>query len=460
MADESYKPAYSYKVKPSPESPTLKTGAEIGKAFANLEATTGKQGVNLGVGVPFGTPPQAVEDLAQRLIRETQTFPYLPLTGGKDIERLAKQFMEQQLHFPQQLWCDGAEVSFGSMPLNGAKECLNRVYDALDIDTWLVPVPFWPTNQTLIERSGARLIPIPCLREKGYRLQAEQLEAVARQYPGSGLVLTNPSNPLSVSLRREHLETLAPVILKHCKFVVEDGIYNRLHDGERIPLLPEVEPRITAYAYVGGFAKDLCYAGNRLGLLYAPTRVLANVKGWKSEDSGNQPAYALAALRACLDDSREIQEAIQQHIGDRVALYKTNRDIVRTGLEQIGFTYPEDANEGLYVWCATPESLNLRDMITPQGDRLNDTEGLNKYMMKNGVAGIPGHLFYPRGYDSSAGRDEMRLSLGVDEKEAQRGMDRMVTLVRDCGLKGTEMTYGDFLDQAGASQAAGGKSMG
>jgi aspartate aminotransferase len=460
MVDKSYEPAHSYTVNPAPESPTLKTGAEIGAAFANLKAETGRDGVNLGVGVPFGAPPEAVEELAQRLIREMETFPYLPLTGGKDMERLAKEFMEGRLHFPSELWRDGQKVSFGAMPLNGAKDCLSRVYNALAIKTWLVPVPFWPTNQTLIERSGAKLIPIRCHRDNGYRMTDKQLEEAASQYPGSGLVLTNPSNPLSVSYRREHLEKLAPVILKHVAFVVEDGIYNRLNKGERIPLLPEVEPRITGYAYVGGGAKDLCYAGNRPGLLYAPTDVIANVKGWKSEDSGNQPAYALAVMRACLDDSPEIQAAIQKHIKDRVELYGENREIIRTGLQQIGFSFPQDANEGLYVWCATPEGRNLSEMITPQGDRLNDTEGLNNYMMKNGVAGIPGHLFYPRGYeDSSAGRDEMRLSLGLTSQEVQRGIDTMVELVKGCRLEGQDITYGDFCEFSGFGSRNSGVSM-
>jgi aspartate aminotransferase len=451
MVDKSYEPAHSYTVNPAPESPTLKTGAEIGAAFERLKAETGKDGVNLGVGVPFGEPPAAVEELAQTLIRGTKTFPYLPLTGGKDIERLAKEFMEGRLHFPSELWRGGKKVSFGAMPLNGAKDCLSRVYGALGIDKWLSPIPFWPTNQTLIERSGGKLLPVRCHRDNGYRMTAEQLEEVASQHPGCGLVLTNPSNPLSVSYRREHLEKLAPVILKHVAFVVEDGIYNRLNGGERIPLLPEVEPRITGYTYVGGGAKDLGYAGNRPGLLYAPYDVLANVRGWKSEDSGNQPTYALAVMRACLDDSPEIQEAIQQHIKDRVELYEKNREIIRTGLKQIGFSFPEDANEGLYVWCATPEGLNLlSNMITPQGDRLKDTEGLNNYMMNNGVAGIPGHLFYPRGYeDSSAGRDEMRLSLGLDSQEAQRGIDTMVELVKGCRLEGQDMTYGDFCEFRG-----------
>jgi hypothetical protein len=48
----------------------------------------------------------------------------------------------------------------------------------------------------------------------------------------------------------------------------------------------------------------------------------------------------------------------------------------------------------------------------------------------------------------------MRLSLGVDEKEAQRGMDLMVTLVRDCRLEGIDMTYGDFLDRGGFQPAS------
>ena len=105
----------------------------------------------------------------------------------------------------------------------------------------------------------------------GGRYDSERLEALVT--PRTRLIsLCNPHNPLGRVLRREELEAIAEVALRHDLWIVSDEVWSDIvyapHAHVSMAALgPEVAARTLT---VFGFSKSYGLAGMRLGLLAAP----------------------------------------------------------------------------------------------------------------------------------------------------------------------------------------------
>jgi arginine:pyruvate transaminase len=113
--------------------------------------------------------------------------------------------------------------------LPGTQTVLYAVLTALVApgDEVLLGDPMYATYEGLIAAPGGVAVPVPLRPERGFRLQAADVEA--RIGPRSRVLLLNsPHNPTGAVLRRDEIAALGEVARKHDLWIISDEVYEEL----------------------------------------------------------------------------------------------------------------------------------------------------------------------------------------------------------------------------------------
>lgn len=99
-------------------------------------------------------------------------------------------------------------------------------------DAVLVGDPFYATYEGVIRSTGAAKVAVPLRPDKGFRMQAEDLEAAIT--PESRVLLLNtPHNPTGAVLSADDIAAIGDVCRRHDLWIVSDEVYEELiFDGE------------------------------------------------------------------------------------------------------------------------------------------------------------------------------------------------------------------------------------
>ena len=142
--------------------------------------------------------------------------------------------------------------------------------------------PYYPQHVGKIELAGGRVVTAPLDAEHGFSIRAEWIEekVTART---KAIVLVNPSNPTGHVCRRDELDALAGIALRHDLIVIADEVYEyNVYGGQHVSIasLPGMAARtISLYAFTKSYAMDgwrLGYATAAADILSAMSKVTAN----------------------------------------------------------------------------------------------------------------------------------------------------------------------------------------
>ena len=94
-------------------------------------------------------------------------------------------------------------------------------------DAVLVGDPLYATYEGVIASTGARMIPVPLRAERGFHLQAEDVERAVT--PETRVLLLNtPHNPTGAVLSAEEIVAIGEVCRRHDLWIVCDEVYEQL----------------------------------------------------------------------------------------------------------------------------------------------------------------------------------------------------------------------------------------
>lgn len=94
-------------------------------------------------------------------------------------------------------------------------------------DAVLAGDPLYATYEGVIAATGAHMVPVPLRPEKGFHLQAEDLEKAVT--PDSRVLLLNtPHNPTGATLTAGEIAAIGEVCIKHDLWMVCDEVYEKL----------------------------------------------------------------------------------------------------------------------------------------------------------------------------------------------------------------------------------------
>lgn len=355
--------------------------------------------IELTIGEPDIMPDQALLDEAMRAMQAGR----IRYSNGRGEPSVVKALTEKY----RQRRPDVTERNVLCFP--GTQTALFAVMLGLVEagDDVLVGDPLYATYEGVIASTGARMVPVPMLAEKGFHLQAEDLEKAVT--PNARVLLLNtPHNPTGATLTAQEIAAIGAVCKRHDLWIVCDEVYEKLifNGGFASPFdMPELADRTIV---VSSISKSHAAPGFRSGWAVGPeefcTRLLA-----VSETMlfGVQPFIAdmtAMAVSGDFDTAERMRES-----------YERRAKLIIDHFKGHGALKPMMPEAGMFL------------LVDVSATGLSGAEFASRLLEEKQVAVMPGSSFG----DQAAGF--IRLSLTVADDVLSEATDRIAAFADSLG---------------------------
>ena len=265
----------------------------------------------------------------------------------------------------------------------------------------LVPEPSYVSYRPCVVMAGGVPVPVNTKAENEFRVTPEELEELITPKT-KALILPYPNNPTGSVMRREHLEAIAPVIIKHDLIVISDEIYAELTYGDEphvsIASLPGMWERTIL---LNGFSKAFAMTGWRLGYAAAPPEFMNEMVKIHQYVIMCAPTVSqYAGLEALTNYRREDELAIMRDA------YDERRRVMVDGFRAMGLD------------CFEPQgAFYVFPSIQTTG--LSSEEFCERLLYENHTAVVPGTAF------GDSGEGFIRCSYAYSIKSIQIALERI-----------------------------------
>ena len=365
--------------------------------YAVAAKAAGKTIYHLNIGQPdIATPPQYFEAV--------RNF-HLPVLAYADspgmpvlIQAILKYYEKHGMHFTE----DQVLIT------TGGSEALQIAFNCIldDGDEVIIPEPFYPNYNTMVNTCGAVIRPIHTSPEDGYfYADRARIEAAVNDRTRA-IVCTNPGNPTGTVLTPEEMRMIVDVAKEHNLFLIGDEAYREFVYEENEPLrsMGEFEDAAENVVIIDTVSKRFSSCGARIGCLISRN----------SEFIGEALKYCQARLAvATLDQvaSAALYDVGPEYFAAVKEEYKLRRDTVVSKLKEIPGVVCECPKGAFYLMAALP---------------VDDADAFQKWLLTdfddNGdtVMFAPGAPFYAT---PGKGVNEIRIAYVLKQKDLERAMD-------------------------------------
>jgi len=273
--------------------------------------------IELTIGEPDIPTPTDMIDVAERAMRAGRTGyssgrgepALLAALSAKYTARTGRQIG------PENIMCFSGTQTALSMVMMGLAE---------EGDEIITGDPLYATYDGVVRATGATRVSVPLRREKGFRMQAADLEKVIT--PRSKVLLLNtPHNPTGAVLSAEEIAEIGEVCIRHNLWIVSDEVYElMIFNGTFASPLDRAQLADRAIA-VASISKSHAAPGFRSGWCIAPKEFTERLLPLsESMLFGGQPfiadmtAYALSRPSTAAATMRESFLRRAQRISERL----------------------------------------------------------------------------------------------------------------------------------------------
>ena len=269
----------------------------------------------------------------------------------------------------------------------------------------IIPEPCFVCYDPLTRMAGGVPVAIQTKAENEFRLTADELENAITEKP-KALIFPYPNNPTGAVMRREHLEALTEVIIKHDLIVLSDEIYSELTYGDRphvsIASLPGMRERTIV---INGFSKTYSMTGWRMGYAVAPKELIAPMTKLHQYAIMSAPTISqFAAIEALRNGNDDIAEMRDQ--------YDMRRRLIVDGLNRLGLT------------CFEPEGA-FYVFPSIQSTGMTSDEFCERLIYDKHVAVVPGTAF------GACGEGYIRISYAYSIKHLSEALNRIAAFLKE-----------------------------
>ncbi len=343
------------------------------RRFFDIAATM-EDVISLGIGEPDFVSPRPIIDGAIASLEAGKTG-YTSNAGLLELRELVSNELSTRygVHY---------DPSREVLTTVGVSEALQLTMLALlePGDEILIPEPCFVSYGPTAIFAGAKVVYVPTSVENNFQVTAEDLERRITDRT-KVVFLAYPSNPTGAVLRRETLEEIAEVVVKHDLLMISDEIYDRLIYGEAYAqghtCLPSIEALRDRTVLLGGFSKNYAMTGWRIGYACAPNEIYQAIYKLHQYIIMSAPAVgqygAVAAIKECQDDVEAMRRA-----------YDERRRTIVDGMRAAGL--PTFEPEGAFYCFPDIRSTGLSSEEFAQG-----------LLKEEHVAVVPGDAFGPSG---------------------------------------------------------------
>lgn len=363
----------------------------------------GRDIISLSAGEPDFRTPDNIARAAMKAIEDGKTR-YTDVAGIPELRKaVAERFrMDSGLDYtPEEVI-----VSTG-----GKQVIYNAMMASLNPgDEAIIPAPCWVSYPDIVTLAEGVPVIVPCKRENGFKLTAEELEAAITPRT-KWFFLNSPCNPTGAAYSAEDLRPLCDVLLRHPHvWVFTDDIYAKLaYDGFRPATFVEVEPRLRARTVtMNGVSKAYAMTGWRIGFSGAPVEMTKAMNKLQGQSTSNACSIAQAAAVEALTGP-------QNFIGDMVTTYQGRRDLVVSMLNQAKGLQCDKPEGAFYVF---PSLEGCLGKTSAGGHKLDTDEAfVTALLEEEGVAAVHGSAFMYPGH--------MRISYATDTESLREACARI-----------------------------------
>jgi 2-aminoadipate transaminase len=381
-----------------------RTRGDVGDGIASVLALLGRPGVISFAGGfpdPETFPRERIAALLQEFAAggEFGAFQYAPTRG---------------LAGPLDAFADRLERLQGPRPAEDELLITSGAIEALELvgksfldpgDVVVVEAPTYLGAIQSFRSFEAALFPVT-LDERGLDVEELERQLVGGLRPKLVYTIPDHQNPAGVSLGADRRPALIELARRYGFLVVEDVAYRELGFEDESPAsLWSLGPDVVVQA--GTTSKTFC-PGVRLGWAVGPAEVasrLVAAKQLTDQCAGalGQRLFEELARRGWIDEQLPRSRALYRRKGERML-----GALERSMPQSARWTTPHG---GFYSWLTLPgiDAVELAAQAAEQG-----------------VAAVPGTLFFPDG----RGADSLRLSFSlVDEERIDEGIARLGSLL-------------------------------
>lgn len=364
-----------------------------------------EQGVSilaLNVGEPNCHTPEAIKNETIKAICENETHYASSVKG----ERILREAISTVVAEDTGLTYDpDTEILVTTSCGEGILATMVGLVEQDDEIIVLTPAfPMYAMNAAI---KGGRTIEIPLRKENHYQPDAKEIEAAITDRTKM-IVINNPNNPSGGVYRKEALEAIAQLAIKHDLLVLSDEIYNRIvYTNETVTSIASLPGMRERTIILNGFSKVYAMTGWRLGYVVAPTPLLEKIEKIHYCATTFSPTFIqIGTAQGMKADSTkwEVQQMMAQ--------FTAQRSIVLEALDQmptLSYIPPEGA---FYV------------LVNVSHTGLDGAAFATALLEKEHVAVVPGEAF---GKDF---KDWIRLSYASSTDTLKEAMARIQHFVQ------------------------------
>ena len=343
--------------------------------------------VDLSIGTPVDPVPAVIQDA----LCAAANAPGYPLTAGSPALRAAIRHWVSRACLPAADGSGhaGAGHNFGVLPTIGSKELVAWLPTLLGLgagDTVVIPSVCYPTYEV-----GARLAGATVVRSDRPDL-----------LPPAGIRLVwinSPGNPNGAVMPDDTMRGIVEWSRSHGIVVASDECYISLGwETDPTSVLAVSDGDFTGVLAVHSLSKRSNLAGYRAGFIVGDPALVAELLAVRKHVGMIVPAPVQAAMIAALGD--------EEHVQVQKARYRQRREVLRSALEDVGFTI-ENSEAGLYLWTRA----------RGQADGWSTVD----WLAERGILAAPGDFYGP------AGKPYVRLALTATDERIATAARRLAT---------------------------------
>ena len=232
----------------------------------------------------------------------------------------------------------------------GGSEALQIVLNCIleDGEEILIPEPYYPNYNTMVNLTGATIKPIPSSPEEGYHYaDRAKIEACITDKTRA-IMCTNPGNPTGVVLTPEEMRLMVDIAKEHDLFIIGDEAYREfVYGGEPLQSLGQFEDAAENVVVLDTVSKRFSACGARVGCIISRNKALmAN-------------CMKMCQARLCVATLDQIASAALYEVGPEYFAavrdeYKARRDTCMEGLKKIPGVVCECPKGAFYIMAKLP----------------------------------------------------------------------------------------------------------
>jgi aspartate aminotransferase len=339
----------------------------------------GRDVISLSIGEPDFDTPNNIKEAAIAAIKRGET-KYPPVLGIPPLRAAIAAKFERE---------NGLDYTASdTIVANGGKQIL---YNALLVtmnkgDEVIISAPFWTSYQHMVLMNGGEPVIVPTRLEKAFKLQPEDLERAISPRT-KWVILNSPSNPTGAAYKRDELEALAHVLMRHPHvWVLTDDMYEHLVYGDfEFNTLVQVEPALKPRTLtMNGVSKAYAMTGWRIGYAAGPAKLIKAMEMVQGQQT-------LGACTIAQWASVEALTGPQDFIPARRKAFEERRDLVVSMLNQAHHIECPKPEGAFYVYPSIAGTIGKK---APSGKTIgSDEDFVSELLEQEGVAAVHGSAF-------------------------------------------------------------------